>query len=200
MLYTIDIEDFNLLYRLDENNVFIDVSHRENKEILPGDKTFDSYQSAKISKLKLGLTILVEGKEVNCNEDSYTLGEPYVTINLHRTDKPKQLYFTKEQLQKVLYLGNDNEHNRLVIDFDGFIHLNPLKKKSEGLYAVSYEVFAAGNGYVGQTWSATELQDLYDSLIQGWHRHLLYGETVYVDCSNGSSSEDNIKAILDILK
>lgn len=199
MLFTIDIEIFSLIYRLDQKGNFARVEDRESTKVLSEDMIFQDYQSAKLYKSKMGEKIVVDGKEVNCNSDSHTFGEPYVTINLHRTQKPRQDYFTREQVNRTLLLGDDNRHNQLVIDFDGYVHLIPHGETNE-TYAVRYETFIAGNGYVGEAWEGRSLEDLYESLLQGWYTHLTKDETVYIDYSNGTNAEKSIEDILEILK
>lgn len=199
MIFTIDIEDFSLLYRLNKEGVFRNIRDRETTEVLPEDMIFDTYKSAKLYKSRMGKTVVVGDKEVNCNSDEYTLGEPYVTINPYRTENPKQSYFTKEQLNEVLLSGDDNRHNVLVIDFNGFVNLVPLHEADEEMYAVRYESFVAGNGYVGNIWSEFELEDLYESLLQGWCKHLYSYESIFVESTDGTKSEKSINDILEIL-
>jgi len=82
----------------------------------------------------------------------------------------------------------------LVIDFDGNVDLVPFDEIREP-YAVRYETFAAGNGYVGHKWSEDQLGDLYESLLQGWLIHLNNDSFEYVDCNDSTKADEIIKEI-----
>ena len=98
-----------------------------------------------------------------------------------------------------MFLGDDNYDNSLVIDFDGYLHLIPFRHAKEGSYAVRFETFLAGNGYVGSEESIYDIEDTYLSLLEGWLSHLIGHDSIYRDYPSSSTKEELIKEIEDAI-
>jgi hypothetical protein len=116
-----------------------------------------------------------------------------LSIIAHRVHKPNNPIFTKEQVRKVLLDGDDNYHNSLIIDLDGFPRLirvigrTPLTLTD---FAVRFETFNAGNGYVGKNSGLNHLDSTYLTLLEGWLSHLQSGQDVYTDCQLENKTKD----------
>ncbi|MCQ6281709.1 protein kinase [Bacillus sp. EB600] len=113
----------------------------------------------------------------------------------HRTEKPKNPYITKEDLKRVLIAGNEHDHNSLIIDFDGYLHLIPFNRARGGPYAVRFETFLAGNGYVGSQSSLNHINDTYLSLLEGWLEHLVGHDKIYRNYPSDQTKEKLIEKI-----
>lgn len=199
MLFTINIDRFYPTHRLNKSGEFVDLEKRKSQEIDPEDMVFNSFHAASLYKSKMGEYVTVEGEQIACNTDESDLVGPIITINVHRTRKPKQKYFSREEINELLAKGNDDVHNSLVIDLDGFPHLVRPSDINREMFAVVYEAFGAGNGYIGHYWEKDRLEDLYESLLQGWHIHLCSSDTEFVQYNDGTKAAESIKAIEEIL-
>ncbi|ADO57440.1 hypothetical protein [Paenibacillus polymyxa] len=106
-------------------------------------------------------------------------------------------YFTKEEVADVLQKGNDDRHNSLIIDFDGTPKLIPFTNDGSK-YAVRYETFNAGNGYVGEKSQLNHLNGTYQALLEAWVEYLGYGRRlgsgVYRDYAEYSESIEELQA------
>ncbi|WP_256238006.1 hypothetical protein [Bacillus sp. EB600] len=194
MKYTIDVA--NLLgttHRLNKDWVFRKFTGKYEKEIQSDDLTFDDY-AAKLW-MQTHDFIEVEGKSVEVDPTSYDLTDPTVSIRPHRTEKPKNPYITKEDLKRVLIAGNEHDHNSLIIDFDGYLHLIPFNRARGGPYAVRFETFLAGNGYVGSQSSLNHINDTYLSLLEGWLEHLVGHDKIYRNYPSDQTKEKLIEKI-----
>jgi len=194
MKYTIEVTELKSLYRLTKDKV---ARKLESNEILEVDLLFDDYQSAENVAESIK-NLQIDGEKIEFDSSIYTLGKPSLVINRYRINEPKQKYFSKEELHNVLKAGDDSRNNALIIDFDGYVKLADLdeaKIKS----AVRFETFAVGNGYVGGTWDEEQLNSLYETMLQGWYRHLNTGSDVYVDYHDGTSESDIIENIEKML-
>ncbi|MGE7880130.1 hypothetical protein [Peribacillus muralis] len=200
MKYTIDV--YKMIFtshRLKEDGTFKEFKGQHEKEISDDDYTFDDYYLAK--QWKQNQTFIeVDGERVEVNPTSTGLTDPSVRIRPHRTEKPKKSYITKGELQKVLLAGDDNYNNSLVIDFDGFVHLVPLNQAMNEPYAVRFETFGAGNGYVGKNSSLNHLDGTYLALLQSWAIHLVSHDKVYRDYTSGETEEETISEILESIE
>ncbi|MFJ8462122.1 hypothetical protein ACIQ57_23880 [Lysinibacillus xylanilyticus] len=196
MLYTLDVSySYFSTHRLNKDSEFVSLEGRENqKGVAESDMVFNDYQSAENVKKQLPETLELDGKLVDANTNIYDLVRSSVEIQFHRTEPPKQKYFTKEQINEILVSHEDNRHNSLVVDFDGNVDLVPFHEIREP-YAVRFETFVAGNGYVGHQWSENELEDLYESLLQGWLIHLNKDSFEYVDHNDSTKADEIIKEI-----
>lgn len=198
MIFTLDVSNsYFSTHRLDENYKFVELELGK-EYVLENVKTFKSYEEAKALKEKFPETIEINGDKVDANTNKYNIASSFVDIKFHRTEPPKQKYFTKDQLKSILYSHDDDRHNSLVIDYDGYIKIVPIKEITQP-YPVRYETFQAGNGYVGNKWPERELEDLYESLLQGWACHLYTGNFIYTDFNDGTSSNDSIQEICELL-
>jgi hypothetical protein len=199
MKFTIDVSDF--LYttqRLKTDGTFKKFEGNHDKEIMKDDFTFDGYYEAKFWKSNHDF-IEVEEKRIQVNPTSYGLTDPTVSIRSHRTGKPKQSYFTEGQLRKVLVEGDDTINNSLTVDFDGFLHLVPFEQAINGAYAVRFETFVAGNGYVGKESSLYGLEDTYLSLLDSWSIHLVNHDMEYRDYPCNQTKEELIEEIIEAI-
>jgi len=117
----------------------------------------------------------------------------------HRTESPLNPVPSIEQLRDVLVNGDDTTSNTLIIDFNGHFNLVP-RRSQEPLrvknYAVKYETFQAGNGYVGSSSNLLHLEQTYQSVLEHWLLHLESGKQLYADyAENKQSVEQLIEAI-----
>lgn len=199
MKYTIEVEELFPTHRLTKDETtFRAIDSFDSFDLLEGDLVFEDYLTAKHLAEKINETE-VDGKKAKFNSPIHTLGEPSIEINFYRVNKPQQKYFSKEELHNVLKAGDDSKNNSLVVDFDGYVKLVDFGK-NEHKNAVRYETFIAGNGYVGEAWTEEQLNDVYESLLQGWHRHLNRNGTVYVEYNDGTSALVSIKRIENLLQ
>lgn len=199
MKYTIDVA--NLLgttHRLKKDWVFKKFIGKYEKEIQADDLTFDDYYEAK-RWMQTHDFIEVEGEKVEVNPTSYDLTDPTVSVRPHRTGKPKNPYISEEDLKRVIIAGNDNYNNSLVIDFDGYLHLIPFNRAKGGPYAVRFETFLAGNGYVGSQSSLIHIDDTYLSLLEGWLDHLVGHDKIYRDYPSDQTKEELIEEIKEAI-
>lgn len=200
MKFTIDVSKLiDTTHRLKKDGIFKKYEGEHDKEILDDDLTFNNYYEAKVWKNNTDY-VDVEGETMPVNPTSYGLADPYISIRPHRTGKPKQSYFTEEHLREVILNGNDSVNNSLVVDFDGYLHLVPFKNAIDNLYAVRFETFVAGNGYVGNRTSHEHLEGTYLSLLDGWSTHLIGHDTVYRDYPSNKTKEELISEIEDAIK
>ncbi|WP_127550596.1 protein kinase [Paenibacillus amylolyticus] len=88
-------------------------------------------------------------------------------------------FFTKEELARVLKEGNDERNNSLIVDWEGNIQLVPFTNDSK-TYAVRFETFVAGNGYVGARSKLNHLDGTYQALLEGWVSYLQYGQSKHI--------------------
>jgi len=198
--FTIDIARLiEITHRLKKDGSFKRFEGENDKEVLEDDLIFDNYYDAKLWKSN-NEYIEVEGRKILVNPTSYGMADPYVEIRPHRTGKPKQSYFTEEQLREVILNGNDSYNNSLVVDFDGYLHLVRFKNAIDNLYAVRFETFVAGNGYVGDKTSLEHLENTYLSLLDGWSTHLISHDTVYRDYPSNQTKEELIAEIEQAIK
>lgn len=195
MKFTIDA--MNMIFtthRLKKNGSF-EKFQADSKVLLDDDMAFDSYQAAKAWKLGKD-EVVIDGEKVKVNPGAISLTDTYLRIRPHRTNKPKQMVFTKSDVEEVLRNGNDEIHNVLVVDWDGYVHLLPFRQGKEG-YAVRIESFQAGNGYVGPKSRLNHLNDTYLTLLEGWLTHLRTHDSVYRDYSSTRDEEEILKDIQD---
>ncbi|MGD6879292.1 hypothetical protein [Bacillus infantis] len=200
MKYTIDVSDIiHTTHRLKKDGTFKQFSGNHEKDILEDDFVFDNYSEAKYWKENQDF-IDVDGKNIPVNPVSSHLSDPSVGIRPHRTRKPKQDFFTMDELRKVLLSGDDNYNNSLVVDFDGYLHLVPFKEAINRGYAVRYETFGAGNGYVGSESSLNHIKGTYLTLLSAWAIHLHSHNKVYKDYPPTETEEEIIQDIKDALE
>jgi hypothetical protein len=201
MKYTIDVAADSIwtTHRLKKDRTFKTFTGKHEKVILEDDFTFDDYYEAKHWMSNHNF-IEVEGEKIEVNPTVSGLTDPVASIRPHRISKPKQAYFSKEQLRKVLLSGNDNINNSLVVDFDGYLHLVPFKQAKEGPYAVRFETFVAGNGYVGEESNLYHLEDTYLGLLDSWSIHLVSHDMEYREHPCDQSKEELIKEIKEAIE
>lgn len=99
----------------------------------------------------------------------------------------------EEEVKEVLRNGSDEVHNSLIIDFDGTVSLVPFESKRKG-YAVRFETFVAGNGYVGSKSALNHLDGTYQAMLEAWVDHLKYGGELYKDYSEHKKSIDELQS------
>lgn len=201
MKFTIDVLKFVLTeYRLKKDGTFKKVQGIDPKIILEDDYLFDDYFQAK-NWTKENPHIELDGKIIDLSPDrAIGFTDYYYQIRPHRIRKPKQNYVTKEQLKNVLKNGDDSKHNSLVIDFDGFLHLLPFEQAVKFPYAVRFETFQAGNGYVGENSNLYHLENTYLALLQGWADHLGSHNQIYRDYTDTRSEDEVIEEIMKYIE
>ncbi|MCM3175924.1 hypothetical protein [Paenibacillus sp. MER 99-2] len=197
-------------YRLKKNSAW--VKQRDFKHFDETDLLFNSYSSAQLW-LQQNSQVNIDGKTVLTMEDSdgvhnlLDFDKINFEIILHRTDVPANPIFSKEELRNVLLHGNEEHDNALIIDFDGYLKLVPLIDRSARTlteYAVRFNTFDAGNGYVGANSNLFHLDNTYTILLEAWLLHLISGRELYSDGRMGEESVEEIiseiNGQLDILR
>lgn len=197
-------------YRLKKNSTW--VKQRDFKHFDETDLLFDSYSLAQLW-LQQNSQVNIDGQTVLTMEDSEGVHNllDFDKINfeiiLHRTNVPANPIFSKEQLRNVLLQGNEECDNALIIDFDGYLKLVPLVDRAARTltgYAVRFNTFYAGNGYVGANSNLFHLESTYTILLEAWLLHLISGRELYSDGRMGEETEEKIiselNEQLDILR
>lgn len=163
------------------------------------DKLFRTYHDAE-NWMERNKEVVIDGDQIK-NDGSATFGSTYLTVRQHRDSKPQNEYFSIQEVDKLLRNGDDNRHNSLVVDYDGNVHLVE-QSNAMGGYAVRFETFEAGNGYVGSKSSLNHIDGTYQALLEGWVEHLAnpIGDDVYRDYSTGKRTiEELIQDAKDII-
>lgn len=197
LIYTIDfavliISSYRLieeggLYKIRELNT-LDLI----KEVQFADVQFENYLDAKDFVEKINRNkVIIENEDLDLNDLE-------ICIQYHRRSKPQQTFFTLEDVREVILSGDDSISNQVIIDLDGKVKLNN-KKKYTNVYAVGYEVFEAGNGYIGGNWSETELRSLYESLLKAWSEHLISNVTIDLELTENYNVELIKKEIEEVI-
>jgi hypothetical protein len=199
MKFTIDVSKFLYAsHRLKKDGLFKEFKGHHDKELMDDDFTFDDFFEAKWW-MENHDYIDVEGKKIPVNPSSYGLTDPTVSIRPHRTGKPKHAFISENELKTVLLKGDDNYDNSLVIDFDGFLHLVHFNQAKGGPYAVRFETFLAGNGYVGTKSSLNHIEDTYLSLLDAWETHLVNHDKEYRDYPTSKTKEELLEEIKEAI-
>jgi hypothetical protein len=201
MFFSINTSTFLLgidTYRLKKDGSW--QSQDDFKEFDDSDMLFGSYGSAEFW-LKSHPTVSIDNKTVETKEPEAVFLLDFkrfsFEIILHRTHKPRNPIFTKEQVRDTLINGDDNFHNSLIIDFEGFPRLIPLYHETALAlteYAVRYETFDAGNGYVGPKSKLSHLDRTYLALLETWHTHLVCGRELSTDSLQNNKTEEQFIA------
>lgn len=197
-------------YRLKKDRTWM--KQRDFKHFDESDLFFNSYSSAQFW-LQQNSQVNIDGQTVSTMEDSdeaYNLldfDQVNFEIVLHRTDIPANPIFSKEQLRDVLLQGNEECDNALIIDFDGYPKLVPIIDITPRMlteYAVRFNTFDAGTGYVGSDSKLLHLENTYTILLEAWLIHLISGREIYTDGRMGEESVgtiiSQINEQLDIFK
>lgn len=200
MKFTVDVKELlDTTHRLKKDGTFKEFTGSHPKELLDDDFTFDDFYQAQNWK-KSQKFVEVDGEKIEVNPRSSSFGDPIVRLYPHRTGKPKKNFISLEELKTVLLSGDDSIDNSLIIDFDGFLHLVPFRQAKNGPYAVRFETFLAGNGYVGNESSLNHIENTYKALLQGWEIHLGCHDMIYMDYADSTSIEETKKEILEAIE
>jgi hypothetical protein len=175
-------------------------SQDDFKDFEDSDMLFDSYGSAEYW-LKSHPIVSIDNETVETKEPEEVFFLDFKNFSfeivLHRTHKPRNPVFSKEQVKDVLINGDDNFHNSLIIDFEGFPRLIPLHHGTSLAlteYAVRYETFDAGNGYVGSKSKLNHLDRTHLALLETWHTHLICGRELSTDSLQDNKTEERFIA------
>lgn len=102
-----------------------------------------------------------------------------ITHKLRKSGIPSHL-FTLDEIRDLMKTADDSQMNQLVIDEDGYPHLNHTPGMGS-LYPVSQESWYAHNYYVGQSSALTDAEPSYHLSLQSWLRYLTTGHPQYSD-------------------
>lgn len=108
MLYTIDVGFIYTEYRLKQDGTFKKFQGEHFKEVEEDDLTFSNFTEAKSIAKKIQ-KIEVAGETIDV--DSSNIVSKSVMLRPHRTGKPLNAIFTKEDVKQVLINGNDKINN-----------------------------------------------------------------------------------------
>lgn len=197
MIYTIDVGFLYTDYRLKKDGTFKKFNGGHFKEVEVDDETFVSDSDAKFVASKIN-TIEVDGETINVRTGQ--LGSMHIAVRPHRTGKPAKSIFTRDELKQVLLNGNDDSHNSLIIDFDGYPRLVTFNTTRTTPHAVRYESFQAGNGYVGPNSKLNHLERTYLGLLDGWSSHLFCHDTIYVDYTDNFVEQEKLNEINNLIQ
>lgn len=197
MIYTIDVGMFYTDYRLKQDETFKKFNGEHFKEVEADDLTFSNLFDAKAVANEIS-SIDVDGKTIDVRTNH--LGSIHLSIRPHRTGKPINPIFTKDDVKVVLIKGNDNITNALIIDFDGRVRLIPFSDVRSTPHAVRFEAFNAGNGYVGPKSELNHLNNTYLALLNGWSSHLYCHNTMYEDYVANDNEEELLKEIRELIE
>ncbi|WP_281869945.1 hypothetical protein [Brevibacillus parabrevis] len=193
MQFTINVMNLiNISHRLSKDGEFKSFQG-DRKTVNEEDWTFTTHFEAE-QWLSQYDVVKVGDRSLVTNPVAHKVGEPYLTIRAHRTSKPEKKYFTKEEVREQLVNGDDEQHNVLIVDWNGNVKLVPFNVGRKE-YAVRYESFQAGNGYVGRGSSLNHFDSTYSALLEGWLLHLKAHDSVYRDYSSDRKLEEIIKDI-----
>lgn len=192
--FTIDVVLLVLTtHRLQNDGTFRKLERGDGLEIKEGDKAFmDHYQAEQWIKQNPKLEF--DNVKIDNTQVGHSFGSPYLHVRQHRVSKPAKNFFTKEEVAEVLKKGNDEVSNSLVVDYDGNVHLIPFGYGSHtNGYAVRFETFQAGNGYVGPKSKLNHLNGTYQTLMEAWVTHLNTGDEEYRDYMKGDKTIEQLK-------
>ncbi len=154
---------------------------------------FYDFEEVKIcsNEIKKYLDITLVNLHTIINETNYC-------IDMKRLKKPEHL-FTKEEIIKVLKKGNDDLHNRLVINKNGYIEL--IQPVEIGyLEVMKYPVlghnFSPKENIVGEMAPIDKyIDDIYLLMLDAWYRHLRGGERKHLSDYVSLNQEELLKRI-----
>ena len=154
-----------------------------SKQIGNGDFLTDD-PSEVVKLQKKDSKIEIDDTQWNLNPSGTFLGATNdlfyrVFIQRHKTpDSP-----SKEQLIRIIKEGDDTKHNLLILNAYGKFELKDFDSEdrmiSDPLEILCYEVFNAGNDYVGEAASKDNdhIDKLYKYFMNGWLVHMDSGKT-----------------------
>ncbi|MFF2156327.1 hypothetical protein ACFVVQ_13510 [Paenibacillus chitinolyticus] len=190
VVFTIDIRKvYVYTHRLQKDDTFKEVN--QNLNIQEGDTVFEDYDLAE-QWMKNNPVVYVDDEKIYNESETYSFGSPSFNIRQHRTSLPQNIFFTKEEVANVLENGDDEVNHVLVVDYDGIVHLLPECSNLRG-YAVRFETFIAGKGYVGSTGNLRHLDETYRALLDAWVEHLHHGDEAYRDYDIGKITVEELK-------
>lgn len=125
--------------------------------------------------------------------ETYSLGISFEAI-LKREGKPVHL-FTEKEIEDLMRNADDEQHNKLVIDEDGYARI--IQDPKQGyLYPVSQETWCPRNMYVGKDSDLADLHDSYVLCMHLWLAYLQTGNRMYDDLYvSDDGLEDVLKAV-----
>ncbi|MGE8057045.1 hypothetical protein ACQKOD_24660 [Bacillus mycoides] len=165
------------------------------------DMLCESYQSAQHWLTKNNKQT-INGEEVSTKQKETVdlmSKEFEFEVICHRISQPANLYPSKDEVKQVLLSGDDNYNNALVINYDGYVQLIKVQGFVPAVmreYAVRYETFIAGNGYVGGQGELNHLEETYLALLEGWLSHLSGGKAIHQDYVSG---ENSINELIELI-
>lgn len=185
---------------LEKSGEFKELGNREPKDINEL-KVFPNYLQAK--KSVEGKIITYKDKKFKAFSSDGSISAPYIHIESYRIRKPSKSFFTKEDVRKVISMGNDQYNNKLVVDEDGNVLLAQDQIVKEGFVVLNGDTFIAGNDYVGLEASKDDefIENEYERLLSAWELHLESGGKSisardYYQEINVEDTITNIKKIL----
>ncbi len=199
MRFTVDTRILEMgFFRLTEVGVFRDLDPH-HREIIPGDRVFDSLQDAYGFIGTLGSSIEIRG--VKIPTDSPEIGRSLtdrvadLALCAHRSVAPKMP--SKAQLESVIRSRSDDQHSIVLLDLEGEFKVVGTDgfSMSQPEHAVRNEAFIAGNDLVGPDAADDEshINELYTDMLAGWLDHLEIGQ---LDCFVDTHAEDALGSMI----
>ena len=102
------------------------------------------------------------------------------TIGFQKGEIPPTHLFTKDEICDEMRRADDRTGNYLVVDCDGYAHVEHEIKK-QNLFPVRCEYWSARTNYVGKYSDLSALDDTYLLALDGWLMYLKTGEQQYAD-------------------
>ena len=143
---------------------------------------------------KMYQKVIYECKINGYDVETWSLGISFEAI-LKREVTPTHL-FTEKEVEELIRIADDEQHNKLVIDEDGYAHI--IQDPKHGyLYPVSQETWCPGNMYVGKDSNLADLHDSYVLCMNLWLAYLQTGNRMYDDLY---VSDDGMENVLTAVK
>lgn len=191
----------NQQYYLNVNGVFKPFKQKnffDFRDGFPLDKSLFVYSRQSMDKIRTAIKEAMDQAEDYCNTKKIQIYPKYfLNVELEKVDNPPHI-FTFKELENVLKKGDDKKKNTLVIDENGKFS---LVSKDALSYPVRFEMFCAGNGYVGKSVSQEKIEAYYGMALSGWLYYLKECKPIFVDYRMDSlSNEEKVKRIKRILE
>jgi hypothetical protein len=203
MRFTVDTRILAMgFFRLTDTGAFRDLDPHQ-REIVSGDRVFDSLQVAYRFIESLGPAIVIRGEKIPTDspEIGRSLTERVADLApcAHRSVAPKMP--SKAQLESVIRSRSDDEHSIVLLDLEGEFKVVGTEgfSMSKPEHAVRNEAFIAGNDWVGPDAADDEslINELYTDMLAGWLDHLQTGQ---LDCFVDTHAEDALGAMIGSIR
>lgn len=203
MLFTIELEDIGICYRLQNDGGWRECS--EDKSLKETDFRCDN--PAEVTKRSVApRTLEICGKiyDIDPHEWPTKHDQLHFGSTVFPRNYPKEP--SRDQLIQVIANGDDSVNNVLILNVYGQFELRQSPPFNQLLndpsIIVRHESFVAGNRYVGPKASKDEryIEELFIDSLEHWKNHLRDGGNQDYSDTPASMSYDEIRHELDELR